>query len=125
MGRVRANIQVNGRKLWTLFDPGAINTYVVEDCVGGLHRSMLPKPFRAGLAGRRPRVRYECILMGTIEGRLISVKARIVDDIGKDEEKKRIEVLFGALAMEEWGINVDTRGKKLDYRFYRKEFVEF
>ncbi len=31
MGRVRENIEINGRQCWTLFDTGARNTYVVPE----------------------------------------------------------------------------------------------
>ena len=31
MGRVRAEVVVNGRHCWALFDTGARNTYIVED----------------------------------------------------------------------------------------------
>ena len=43
----------------------------------------------------------------------------------KDEEGKPIEVLFGALAMKQWGIRLNPAEEKLDLSHYPKEFVEF
>ena len=42
-----------------------------------------------------------------------------------DEEGKPIEVLFGALAMQQWGIRRNPAEEKLDLSHYPKEFVEF
>ncbi len=39
-----------------------------------------------------------------VEGLPISTHARVLDEIGTDEEERRIEILIGALAMQEWGI---------------------
>ncbi len=67
----------------------------------------------------------ECTLLALVEGLPVSVKARVVAEIGLDEDKRSIEVLFGALAMQEWGIKLDVAGEKLDMSCYPKEFVEF
>jgi hypothetical protein len=125
MGRVRRNVSIDGRDCWTLFDPCALNSYVVSDCVGKMPRWNLPRPESVGMGGKWHRISSECRLVAEVEGHPVRVVARIVDRIGKDEEKRRIEMIFGALAMEEWGINIDTKNKQLDFRNYRKEFVEF
>ena len=49
----------------------------------------------------------------------------VLDKIGLDEEGKPIEVLFGALAMQEWGIRLIPEHEKLDMSHYPTEFVEF
>ncbi len=36
-----------------------------------------------------------------------------------------IEVLFGALAMQQWGIRPVPDEEKLDFTHYPEEFVEF
>jgi hypothetical protein len=41
--------------------------------------------------------------MAQIEGHNISTNAMVIDDIGNDEDAKSIEVLFGALLMQQWG----------------------
>jgi len=49
----------------------------------------------------------------------------VITEIGKDEEGKPIEVLFGALAMKQRGIRLNPAEEKLDLSHYPKEFVEF
>jgi len=57
----------------------------------------------------------------------------VVDEIGNDETGKPIEILFGALAMQQWGIRLIPepvlseveRQEKLDLSHYPEEFVEF
>jgi len=65
------------------------------------------------------------ILEADVEGRGISTHAMVVDDIGSDEEQRRIEVLFGALAMPQWGIRPVPDEERLDLSHYPEEFVEF
>ncbi len=48
-----------------------------------------------------------------------------MEEIGSDEEGRRIEVLFGALAMQQWGIRPIPDEERLDLTHYPKEFVEF
>jgi len=43
----------------------------------------------------------------------------------EDEDGKALEVLFGALAMQNWGIRLVLDKEKLDMTHYPKEFVEF
>jgi hypothetical protein len=38
----------------------------------------------------------------------------VIEDIGKDEDGKLIEILFGALAMQQWGIRLNPAEEKLD-----------
>ncbi|MBI3824322.1 MAG: hypothetical protein HY289_16775 [Planctomycetes bacterium] len=98
MGRIREHIKVNGKKCWTLFDSGARNTYVVPAVAARLDTFKLPKIF---------------------------TDAVVIDDIGMDEDGKPIEILFGALAMQHWGIRLVLAEERLDLTHYPKEFVEF
>jgi len=125
MGRVRENIRVNGRRFWTLFDTGARNTYVVPAVSSLLVTAKLPKPFRSGLGGKAKRATIGALLSAEIEGHKVFTHAMVVDEIGKDEEGKPIEVLFGALAMQQWGIRPIPDEERLDLTHYPKEFVEF
>jgi hypothetical protein len=63
--------------------------------------------------------------MARIDGYPVQTHARVLDEIGRDEDGKPIEVVFGALAMQEWGIRLDLPGEQLDLTHYPKEFVEF
>lgn len=125
MGRVRTYINVNGRKCWTLFDTGARNTYIVESVVGSLQLFALDKPEPVALAGKTHDVLQECRLVCKIEGLPIRTLARVLEQIGKDEEGKDIEILFGALAMQEWGIHPIPEKEALDLTHYSRVFVEF
>lgn len=125
MGRVRANIQVRGRDRWTLFDTGARSTYIVARAARGLHPLPLAEPIPAALGGQRLEVRKACILQAYVEGLPITTHARVIDEIGEDEDGKSIDVLFGALAMQEWGIRPLPDQERLDMTHYPREFVEF
>jgi len=116
---------VNGRERWTLFDTGSRHTYVVPEVAQGLVTQELRVPQIAALGGRVHSIRQMCILVGTIEGLLVETLARVVAEIGYDEEGKPIEILFGALAMQEWGIRPIPDEERLDLSHYSREFTEF
>jgi hypothetical protein len=116
---------VDGRSFWTLFDSGARNTYVVEDVASLLPSFELEVPHRVSLGGRLHNVESDCRLTCFIEGFPILTHARILEEIGLDEEGKRIEILIGALAMQEWGIRLIPEEERLDLSYYPKEFIEF
>jgi hypothetical protein len=42
----------------------------------------------------------------------------VIDEIGQDEEGKPIEILFGALAMQQWGIRPVPDEERLDLTHY-------
>lgn len=125
MGRVRTNIEVNGREYWTLFDTGSRNTYIARDAVGSLPSWDIPNSEKVAIGGETHTIRRECMLMGKVEGYWVRTHARILEDIGYDEEEKELKIIFGALAMEEWGIHPIPEEERLDMTHYPKEFVEY
>lgn len=125
MGRVREHIKVNGRKFWTLFDSGARNTYVVPAVASLLATTKLDKPFRSRLGGAVKKSTKAALLVAQIQGHRVATNALVVKDIGKDEEGKPIQVLFGALAMQQWGIRLVPDEERLDLTNYPTVFVEF
>ena len=125
MGRIRQMINVHGRESWTLFDAGARNTYVVPEVSSLLTTSILRKPFRSALAGEVKETAETALLEAEVEGRWISTHAMVIDEIGNDEDGTRIEILFGALAMQQWGIRLIPEQEKLDLTHYPEEFIEF
>ena len=125
MGRVRANVVVAERDCWTLFDTGARNTYVVQDLTLLLPTFESERVEPVSLGGEVHRVTKKCWLTCLVEGLPISTHARVLDEIGTDEEEKRIEILIGALAMQEWGIRPLPDEERLDMTHYPKEFIEF
>ena len=125
MGRIRQMIKVNGRECWTLFDSGARNTYLVQSVSSLLTTSKIQKPFRSALGGQIKEATETALLEAEIEGHRISAHAMVIDEIGNDEDGVPIEILFGALAMQQWGIRLIPEQEKLDMSHYPEEFVEF
>ena len=118
-------IKVNGRECWTLFDSGARNTYIIPEVASLLTTSKLGKPFRGALGGKAINTNETALLEADVEGRRIFTQAMVIDEIGKDEDGTGIEILFGALAMQLWGIRLIPEQEKLDLTHYPEEFIEF
>ncbi len=118
-------IKVDGRQCWTIFDTGARNTYVIPEVASLLTTSKIKKPFHSALGGEVKDVTETALLEAEVEGKQISTHAAVVDSIGNDEDGKPIEILFGALAMQQWGIRLIPEQEKLDLTHYPEEFVEF
>lgn len=125
MARVRRSVEVKEKNFWALFDGGARNTYVIEEVASLLPTFPLEKPEWVALGGKIHKVEKDCRLACLVEGFPIRVNARVLPEIGNDEKDKRIEVLIGALAMEEWGITPIPHEDRLDMTHYPKEFTEF
>jgi hypothetical protein len=125
MRRVREHIQINGKNCWTLFDTGARNTYVVPAVAALLTTTKLLKPFRSALGGHVKKTTKGALLNAVVQGHKLFTNAMVIDEIGKDEDGKPIEILFGALAMQQWGIRPVPDEERLDLTHYPKEFVEF
>lgn len=125
MGRIRENIEVKGGDFWTLFDTGARNTYVSRDVANSLVTSKAEKPIRTKLGGEVREIDQTTVLEASIDGHPISTHAFVVDEIGTDEDGKPIQVLFGALAMQQWGIRPIPDEERLDLSHYPTEFLEF
>lgn len=125
VGRVRQAIEVAGRDCWTLFDSGARNTYITRDVASLLGTSPTSAPIRIKLGGAARDITEETILKASVEGYPVSTHALVIDEIETDEEGRRIDVLFGALAMQQWGIRPVPDEERIDLTHYPTEFVEF
>jgi hypothetical protein len=125
MGRIRQTIRVNGQECWTLFDNGARNTYVIPSVAQVLKTSAMRHVFRTALGGEVRETNTSAILEAEIEGHSIATHALVIPEIGKDEDGKPIEILFGTLAMQQWGIRPIPDEERLDLSHYPDEFVEF
>ena len=125
MGRIRQIIAVDGRKCWTLFESGARNSYVIPAVAKILKTSATPRTIRTALGGTVKETNQAALLEGEIQGYPFSTHALVIEEIGNDEDGKPIEVLFGALAMQQWGIRLNPAEEKLDLSHYPEEFVEF
>jgi hypothetical protein len=125
MGRVREMIAVDGKLCWTLFDTEARNTYVIPAVANALITSETSRPIRTALGGSIKEATRTALLQAEIEGHPISTHAMVVNEIGKDEDGRPIEILFGTLAMQQWGIRPVPDEERLDLSHYPEEFVEF
>lgn len=125
MGRVRQMINVQGRDSWTLFDSGSRRTCIVPAVASVLTTSALSHPIRTALGGAVQEARTAALLEAAVEGLPIATHAMVIDHIGHDEDGRPIEILFGALAMQEWGIRLIPEQEKLDMSHYPTEFVEY
>jgi hypothetical protein len=125
MGRIRQTIKVDGQECWTLFDTGARNTYVIPSVARVLTTSQMTHAFRTALGGGVKETTTSAILEAEIEGHPIATHALVIQEIGKDEDGKPIEILFGALAMQQWGIRPIPDEERLDLSHYPEEFLEF
>ena len=90
-----------------------------------LSTSSMPRAFRTALGGEVRETNTSAILEAEIEGHQIATHALVIDEIGKDENGTPIEILFGALAMQQWGIRPVPDEERLDLSHYPEEFVEF
>jgi hypothetical protein len=90
-----------------------------------LATTKLPRPFRSALGGKVRKTTTAALLVAQVEGHNVSTIALVLDEIGQDEKAKAIEVLFGALAMQQWGIRLVPAEERLDFTYYTKDFVEF
>jgi hypothetical protein len=125
MEGIRQKIKADGQECWTLFDTGARNTYVTPSVARVLQTSTMPRAFRTALGGKVKETNTAAILEAEIQGHPISTHALVIDEIGKDENGTPIEILFGALAMQQWRIRPVPDEERLDLSHYPDEFVEF
>ena len=125
MGRIRQMIRVDGREAWTMFDSGARNTYITPELASLLSTTKLLQPTFTRLGGETKESTTAAVLVGEIEDKPFHTEAMVIDRIWLDEDGKQIEILFGALAMQQWGIRLIPETKSLDLTHYSNEFLEF
>jgi hypothetical protein len=85
----------------------------------------LARVYEVKLGGKTHKLKENVILKAKLKGKLIETRALVIDRTGTDEKDKEIEILFGALAMQEWGIELNLRKETIDLTHYPKEFIEF
>jgi hypothetical protein len=124
MGRIRGEIVVGGKKRWTLFDSGVRHSYIVADAAPAADVKALPVELVTALGGRRHNVRQVCLVFAEVEGHSLHFEANVVEEIADDKDGRRIEVLFGALAMQAFGLKLDLGNERLDWSHFSTELVE-
>ena len=125
MGRVRAPLESNGTKLWTLFDTGARNSYILKTEAAPFGPRPIPIPRTVGLGGKTRTLSDICLVVALLEGRQVEFEAYVVDELGMDDGGRPIQILFGALAMQKWGVRPIPDEERLDLTHFSEEFNEF
>lgn len=125
MGRIKQYIEIGEKKVWALFDTGARNTYISQELSFGLPTSEFHVSNPILLGGRTHNIKKACLLDCKIKGYHVNTNAFVLDEIGQDEDGKKIDVLIGALVMQQWGIIPVPEKEDIDMSHYPKEFVEF
>ena len=124
MSRIVRQIQVEGQTLNAMFDTGAVRSYVAR---GAQHSTGLIRratPVTVGLGRRERRLEERCDFAATIEGLDFDITAYVIDE-SVDTEFGRVDVIVGALTMEEWWIKLDPANNEIDLSMLRRrEFTE-
>jgi hypothetical protein len=125
MTRIVKTIEVEDKEVLALFDTGAVHTYIQRNLAEGVPRRSIVKRFKVALGTKEIEVDEFCLIHGRIEGLDFDTKAVPVDEIGKINGKD-LDVLIGALTMEEWEIIPNPKDATLDLSgLRRREFTEF
>ncbi|MFQ6043822.1 MAG: retropepsin-like aspartic protease [Candidatus Poribacteria bacterium] len=127
MGRIYEFVEVDGKRLNTLFDSGAVRTYITRKSAEkiGLKIERLKEAFEVGLGGRARKINECCLVQGNIKDNPFNLISWVVEELGQDEKGREIELLFGATDMQVWNIQIDLEKETLDLSRFRKEFIEY
>lgn len=88
-------------------------------------RRAVTKPVRVVFGGQAIEIAELCLINGKIEGLDFFADAVPVIELGAADGHK-LDVLIGALAMEQWEIRLDPKAGTLDLEgLKRREFTEF
>jgi len=90
----------SGTWKWALGIPAAEN---LPQVAALLVTSTMPQAFRSALGGKVYEATQAAVLDANIEGCQVSTHVMVQGEIGQDEDGKPIQVLLGALAMQQWG----------------------
>lgn len=123
--RVRREVTVGDRLRWTLFDTRLRNSYITAEAAQGLHVQAAAESRQARLDDVVHEVDRVCLVTANVGGGPLEFQAYVLDEIGEDEDGRKIELLFGGLAMQLWGIAVDVERGELDYSHFSMQFVEY
>lgn len=130
MSRPMVEVETDGKKLNAVLDTGSRRSYIRSELVEGCPRVAV-HPFEVKLGGQTLSLKEGRVVSGIVKdslGRAYRFGEILfpVHDLG-DENGKRIDILFGAIILEDWGAVIDesTSPPQVDYRILRKgELVE-
>jgi hypothetical protein len=125
MGRIIKNIEIEGQPAVTLFDTGAVYTYVRSRFLTKATRKVIPKPARTVLGGQTIEIAALYLIDGKIEGLDFFTDAVAVTELGAADGHE-LDAVVGALTLERWEIRLDPKSGTLDLEgLRRREFIEF
>jgi hypothetical protein len=126
LGRIYESVEVNGKRLNTLFDSGAVRSYITRKSAEetGLKIEKLKTAFKTAL-GKTHIISEYCVVQGNIKGNPFYITSNVIEELGMDEKGEEIRLLFGANDMQIWNINLDLKRETLDLSRFRKEFIEY
>lgn len=123
--RIVKQIEIEGRQATALFDTGSMHTYAARSLLEGVPIRALSVPYRVALGGRSIEVTQHCSVEGKIDGLVFHTEVIPIDKLGRIDGKS-IDVLVGALTMEEWEIIPNPKDGTLDLSgLRRRDFTEF
>lgn len=126
MARPVLSLQLNGKRVRALFDTGSLRSHIRADLSLGLKRMSLPRPVRVGLGGKERMLRDYRIAIVKLDGLPFEVKLFPLRAIGTDDLRNEIDMIVGALTMEEYGLVPDPRtGKVGSEKLRKREFTEY
>ena len=130
MSRPLVEVEISGKRLNAVLDTGFRRSYIRSELAEGFPVAPV-QSFEAKLGGETLILKEGKFVSGIVED---SEKRRYrfssvlfpVRDLG-EENSKKIDVLFGAVILEDWGTVIDesTIPPKIDHQILRKgELVE-
>ena len=123
MSRIIKTIEIEGEPAVALFDAGVVYTYVRSSFVRDAPRRAMIPPAHVGLAGREIDISELCLVAGKIEGLDFLADTVPLEDISHAGGYE-LDVLIGALTMEQWEIQLDPKNNALGLeRLKQREFT--
>ncbi|MEW6685422.1 MAG: hypothetical protein AB1393_04365 [Candidatus Edwardsbacteria bacterium] len=123
--RIVKETEIEGKKATALFDTDSMHTYVSSRLLEGVPIRFLSRPYKVALGGRVIEVKEHCSIQGKIEGLDFHTEVVPIDEVGRVDGKE-VDIIIGALTMEEWEIIPNPKDATLDLSgLKRREFTEF
>ena len=130
MSRPLVEVEIEGKKLNAVLDTGSHRSYISSDFVERLPAAPV-QPFQVRLGGETLSIREGKLVSGIVKdsnGKSYCFSNILfpVKDLGQ-ESGKRVDLIFGAVILEDWGTVIDesVTPPQVDYYILRKgELVE-
>lgn len=130
MARPLVEVEIDGNKFHAILDTGSWRSYIRVELAKGCPVVSV-QPFQVRLGGKTFSIEEGSVIQGVVKdsqkvGYRFGAILFPVDDLG-EEDGRRIDILFGALTLEDWGTVIDESAipPKIDYARLRKgELVE-